>query len=146
MSDHVLILMDSRVTASPLGLAVRYSLREAFPSPPPSGLCKTQLCSDVRLDEKAIEFHKKSACDGQHSRHKWRIISGEEWDGAVEEYVRNGTVPCSATRKEILVVNVADERASNEMKDRLLYSPILIDIEVRGRGRPICFVSTWFRA
>ena len=70
--DHVLVLIDSRVAATPLGEVVIEKMCEAFDPFPAATNHKTQMCSDMQLQIRGIEMHKRRG-DGRLQRIRWQF-------------------------------------------------------------------------
>ena len=127
-SDHVLVLVDSSVAATPLGETVIEKMCEAFDPFPSTTHHKTQMCTDIQLQTRGVEMHKRHG-DGRLQRIRYRFIKEEEWPTATAAF-SDASYATTSTDKEVVVVEVKDAAAKKRIKQLRFESPFLMEVEV----------------
>ena len=129
VSDHVLVLVDSRVASTPLGENVIEKMCEAFDPFPSATHHKTQMCTDMQLEIRGIEMHKRHG-DGRLQRIRYRFITEEEWPTATAFFGHANYATTSTDKEVVVVVQAKDAAAKKRIKQLRFASPLMMEVEV----------------
>ena len=127
-SDQLLILIDATVAATLLGECIVAKMCEAFDPFPSIAHHRTQLCTDIQLQIRGVEMHKRSG-DGTLQRIRYQFIREDEWQIATVVFADANYVTTSVD-KWVLVVEVRDAAAKKRVKQLRFASPFLMEVEV----------------
>ena len=120
--------MDATAAATLLGECIIAKMCESFDPFPSTTHHRTQMCTDLQLQTRGVEMHKRSG-DGTLHRIRYQFVREDEWQTATGFFVGANYVTTSVN-KEVVVVEVRDTAAKKRIKQLRFASPFMMEVEV----------------